>query len=591
MCFAAYNIPDDPAGDIIAIQGKRLCCRERFLILKMKKIAAILLSILLIASLAACGGKGTDPADPQNTENNGSDGSSADAATDSSVSAEEVTGEFLMLTADGHYSQEGSKYVITSAGTYTMRGALDGQIVVSAGESEEVVLELSGVTINNSSDSPIKILSADKVEISAKKGTGNVINDKRPVKSAEDDSMGEAAIYAKADLKLKGKGTLVVNASYNNGVHTTKDLTVKNLSLKVTAYNNALKGNDSITIKSGTVVAVSTNGDGLKTTSSDLSKSGNIRGDVVISGGSLAVYAAGDGIQTAHDFIMKAEDGASPNITIFTGSYSGYTAADSSASSFKGVKADDAMDISAGVISISSFDDGLNANYGTSLECGGVGTGNISISGGSVTMTVYSPEGKTGGGKTGPGGRGHHGHQQAAPGADGIHADGELNISGGTLELDSAYEGLEANVINISGGTTRITAVDDGVNACKGQASPLVNVTGGFLDVSVAPNGDVDGIDSNGSYTQSGGVVITRGPNSTMAAAIDAEGGVRVSGGTLIALGAGSIGIDGNVKQLSLKLHSEGAHKLKVNGVSYDLTNAYAYGQTLAVSDTEVTGE
>ncbi|MGX8704244.1 MAG: carbohydrate-binding domain-containing protein, partial [bacterium] len=81
-------------------------------------------------------------------------------------------------------------------------------------------------------DSPIKILSAEKVEISAKKGTDNVINDNRSEKNASDETQGEGAIYAKADLKLKGTGTLVVNASYNNGIHTTKDLKIQKLSLK-----------------------------------------------------------------------------------------------------------------------------------------------------------------------------------------------------------------------------------------------------------------------------------------------------------------------------------------------------------------------
>ena len=57
-------------------------------------------------------------------------------------------------------------------------------------------------------------------------------------------------------------------------------------------------------------------------------------------GGSIAVYAAGDGIQAAHDFVLCAdEEGNTANISIFTGSYSGYTADNASATSYKGVKA------------------------------------------------------------------------------------------------------------------------------------------------------------------------------------------------------------------------------------------------------------
>ena len=502
-----------------------------------------------------------------------------------------------MNTADGSYVQDGNKYTITAAGTYSLYGALEGNIVIAAGGSDEVVLELNGVTITSESDSPIKSLSAKKLEISAQKGTGNVINDNRAAKAEEDPDAGEAAIYAKTDLKLKGSGSLVVNASYNNGVHTTKDLTIQKLALKVTAPNNALKGNDSITVKSGTVVAISTEGDGVKTSSTDLNKSGEVRGDIVIYGGSIAVYAAGDGIQAAHDFIMKAADGYSPNLSVFTGSYSGYTAETASTTSYKGVKAANELIISAGEVTVSSYDDGLHANFGTAFESGGVGAGNVTITGGTVTTTVYSPEGKTAGGRMGPGGHGGPGGgpggwggQMAVIGADGIHADGVLTISGGTVNMDSAYEGLEANVVNISGGTTTITANDDGINACKGQSSPLVNITGGFLDVTVSPNGDVDGIDSNGLYTQTGGIVIVRGPNSQMAAALDAEGTISVTGGTLLVLGYGRIQTGGSVSEVSLSLHSQGDHTLKVDGKSYPFTNLYSYGQTICVSDSQVSG-
>ena len=551
---------------------------------RMIRLLALLLTAAFCFALAACnndnGGQTYPTAAP-----GGNSAADPGAAADDSVHAEEVTGEFLMTTADGSFTSDGGKYAITKAGTYSLRGALKGQVVVSAGEADEVILELNGTAITCDTDSPIKVLSADKVEISAKKGTQNVINDNRAEKTVEDENMGEGAIYSKADLKLKGTGTLAVNASYNNGVHCSKDLTIQKLALKVTAVGSAIKGSDSITVKSGTVVAISTKSDGIKTSSTDLSKSGEARGNIELLGGSIAVYSAGDGIQAAHDFIMQTgTEGTAANVTVFTGAYSGYTAEDSAAESFKGVKAANEAFIHSGVITVSAYDDGIQANLGTQFDSGAVGKGCVTITGGTVTVAVFSPEGKTGGGRQGPG----HGRQQAVAGADGIHADGTLTISGGTINIDSAYEGLEANVINVSGGTTVITANDDGINACKGQASPLMNVTGGIIDVTVPANGDVDGIDSNGSYEQSGGLVITRGPASEMAAAIDAEAGVSVSGGTLIALGYGNVNTEGAVKALSLELHSAGSHTVNAGGVSYTFTNESAYRQTVCVSDAEV---
>jgi len=510
------------------------------------------------------------------------------AAVDNSVSATTTNGTFTISTSDGKYTSSGNIYTITSAGTYSISGKLEGQILVSAGEEDTVVIELNGVTIEYSKDSPIKALGADTVEISAKSGTENVITDNRSTKTSDDENQGEGAISAKCDLKIKGTGTLVVTGNYNNGIHTTKDLTIQKLSLKCTAYNNALKGKDSITIKSGTVVAISTNGDGLKTENTDANKNGEVRGDITILSGDVSIYAAGDGIQAAHNFNLECDsDGNTANVSIYTGSYSSYTASDAKTTSYKGIKVQNELNISAGNLTIKSYDDALHADYGTAFDAGGVGAGTINISGGNITTNVYSPTSTTASGRQGA--RGGFQNQQSVSGADAIHADYILNISGGVINIDSAYEGLEANIINISGGSSYVAAADDGVNACSGNTTPQVNVTGGYLDVTVAANGDTDGIDSNGTYTQTGGVVITRGPNSEMAAAIDADGSVSVKGGTIIILGYGRISASSSVKSYSLSLHSQGSHTVNIGGTSYTFNNSSSYGRTICYSSVSVT--
>jgi hypothetical protein len=542
----------------------------------MKKITSLLLAIIIMISFASCQAQTADTENEASTENM--------AASDTSVSANEADGEFSLTTQDGSFTNSGSIYTISSAGTYSLSGYLEGQIIVDAGDDDEVIIELSGATITYGSDSPIKIINADKVEISAKKDTENTVSDTRTAET-DDEDQGKGAIYAKCDLKIKGKGTLVVSSSYNNGIHTTKDLTVKNLSLKVTAPNNALKGDDSVTIESGTVVAISTEGDGVKTENTDVSKNGVTRGDIVISGGTVTIYAAGDGFDSAHNFDLTSSEGETPSVTVYTGSYSSYTSDNAATTSYKGVKAQNEINIADGSITLQTYDDGLHADYGEAFDDGNTGSGTVNISGGTVTMNVYAPANKTAGGRSGPGG---WGGQQSVAGADGIHADGELNISGGETVIDSAYEGLEANVINISGGKTYVSANDDGVNACSGAKTPQINVAGGYLDVAVSQSGDTDGIDSNGSYSQTGGVVITRGPSSDMAAAIDADGQVTVSGGTLIVLGYGRVSTGGNVKSVSVSLHSQGSHTVKIDGVSYTFTNAEAYRSTSCYSDVSV---
>ncbi|MCR4615418.1 MAG: carbohydrate-binding domain-containing protein [Clostridiales bacterium] len=548
----------------------------------MKKILALLLVLAITAAFASCGGAQTkeEPSSASETTI-----TMAETITAQDITAAEATGDFSVTTEDGTVTNESGVYTLSSAGTYTLTGLLNGQVLVNAGEDDEVVIELSGATINNSTDSPIKVISAGKVEISAKKDTENVINDTRTAKTTDDENQGEGAIYANCDLKIKGSGTLVINAAYNNGIHTTKDLKIQNLSLKATAVNNALKGNDSVEMTSGSVVAISTNGDGVKTENTDVSKKGNTKGNINISGGEITVYAAGDGFQAARDFNLEAGEEGAPVVTVCTGSYSEFTSMSASTSSYKGIKVQNELNISAGNITIQSYDDGLHADSGKALDDGSEGLGRINISGGTITLNVYAPENKTPGGRRGPGG---WGGQQAVSGADGIHADSILNISGGTINIDSAYEGLEANVINISGGTSYVAANDDGVNACKGSSPTQINITGGYLDVTVSPSGDTDGIDSNGSYSQTGGIVITRGPSMEMAAAIDADSSVTVSGGTLIVLGYGRVSTGGNVKSYDLSLNSSGTHTVTIDGTSYTFTNANSYSRTSCYSDVSV---
>lgn len=555
----------------------------------------------------------------------------------------EITGEFSITSTDGStITQNDSVYTITQAGEYTVTGLLsEGQIVVNADDNAEITIVLNGTSITCSNGSPIYIKNADNVKIKSEENTYNCIVDARTEADDNSDNSssenGNAAIYATCDLKLVGKGALSVTGNYNNGIQSKDDISIKNVTIKVNAVNNAIKGNDEAAIESGEIIAISRKGDGIKTSNSSLSTKGKQKGNVIISGGNIDIYAACDGIDAAYGVDVSGDG----NLNIYTDTYSDYSEAvaadnsgssasssgssistpDSSASnpgssasnpgssnqnqgsssksssnatmmtytttantdnqnngsvrtppdmnntlnngnmgnppdmnnsssnsgnnpdmkgnfgggnrtangmpgnntsgnsskksySTKGIKAESEINISGAAINISSTDDGIHANSDSGvLETGEDGKGIISISGGTITIST---------------------------GDDGIHADKELNITDGYINVLTSYEGLEAITINISGGQSFVYAADDGINACTGDgtSTPLINITGGYVDVTTG-SGDTDGIDSNGSYTQSGGMVLVKGGSLSgqVSGSIDVDGNITITGGTCVALG------------------------------------------------------
>lgn len=526
------------------------------------------------------------------------------------------------------------------------------------GDENEVTIVLNGTSITCSSGSPIYVKNASEVKIKSEENSFNEVIDNR-TETTEDssDDAGNAAIYATCDLKLVGKGALVVTGNYNNGIQNKDDLSIKNVIVKVTAVNNAVKGNDTVDIKSGNIIAISAKGDGIKTSNSSLSNKGNQKGIVTITGGNIDIYAACDGIDASYGVDISGDG----NLNIYTDTYSEYSeevtssgsssgtsasrnssanktasantvsyvaasdtianapggfgggnmgsgnapdmsngnapnmngssdrnktggnrpgmpgdfneSGNSSGQSYstKGIKAESEINISGFTINICSTDDGIHANSDSGvLETGEDGKGTIVINGGSITISS---------------------------GDDGMHADKQLDVNDGYINVVTSYEGLEAMTINLNGGKIYVYATDDGINACTGdgKTSPIVNVTGGYIDVTTT-SGDTDGIDSNGNYVQTGGFVLVKGGSSSgnVSGSIDVDGTVTITGGTCIALG----GVcetpvnSANAYVLSSVSFSSGSYSLKdASGnevISFTVDGSFSNGWIC--SDTLTTG-
>ena len=209
---------------------------------------------------------------------------------------------------------------LTADSIYTIKGDLGGHIVIDAGEYKfELVLE--GALVQSNTESPIVVNSGDKFTLTAKKDTANFIYDLREAVDSSAEGVHSDALYVECDMQVGGKGSLTVESQNNNGIHSKDDLEVKNLNLTVTCIDNALKGNDSVSVESGNIVLISRGGDGIKTSNSDISDKGNQRGDISILGGKIDIYSASDGIDASHDAIV---DGTA-ELNVYTDKFSEYS--------------------------------------------------------------------------------------------------------------------------------------------------------------------------------------------------------------------------------------------------------------------------
>ncbi len=151
-----------------------------------------------------------------------------------------------------------------------------------------------------------------------------------------------------------------------------------------------------------------------------------------------------------------------------------------------------------------------------------------------------------------------------ASGDDGIHADNTLTLSDGIIDITESYEGIEATDIILSGGTLSIVAFDDGINGAGGDSASdssqasgnmgfgrmdMFSTSTGTLEVSggnilVYSNGD--GIDINGNIQMTGGSVYVASTSSGANAALDYDGSFTLVSGTVVAVGSSGMALGVN---------------------------------------------
>jgi hypothetical protein len=519
--------------------------------IKMKKIFVVILVLTLILAVAACSSGNSMPNNalfPSQPGGNSADEPVAAANLEQTSTSSVISVEYDSDDLDSSLSSAGMSYItlkddsitldgsgatvdgstitITSAGTYSISGALnDGQIKVDTQDKEAVKLVLGGVDVTCSTNAPIYIISAEKVVITLADGTENKITDgdSYVFEDAVSDEPN-AAIFSHDDLTINGNGSLTVKSNYNNGIQSKDDLKIISGNINVSAINDGIKGRDSITIRDGNIT-VNTGGDGLQSNNNEDPE----RGYIAIEGGTLNITAGLDGIQAETSLVISGG-----NLTISSGGGSANsssnigdpgntwgdwrnpmpgtvpTTSDTSPSA-KGLKTEVNISITGGTIKIDSSDDSVHSND------------SIVISGGNMLLTS---------------------------GDDGIHADSTVEINSGEIDLTKSYEGIESAVITINDGNIHLVSSDDGINIVGGvDGSAIMGrpgqgnfassgnnhlyINGGYIYIDA--NGD--GIDVNGPIDMTAGIVIINGPTSNNNGALD-HMGFNLTDGYLLAVGS-----------------------------------------------------
>ena len=383
----------------------------------------------------------------------------------------------------GGVTVEGTAVSITASGVYTITGSCsEGSITVKKGVTD-VTLILEDLDLACSTTSPISLNKSTSTVIFV---TGTVTltdnEDEANDTGASNSTFEGAVIKVKtgSSAVICGDGTLNAVGNCKNGIKgaASADITVGgSLTLNITAVNNGLASDNSVTVAGGTVNITSGN-DGIKSKPDDNDSTST--GIVTITGGTISINASGDGIQAATDIVITGGD-----ITI--------------------VSADDAVHatditVTAGAVTISCADDAFHADNSLTLGVEGSESGptvNITESHEGLEAVTISLRSGYGAIVADDDGLNASGGTASSGFGEGQSSSSSIVITGGTWYVNSSGDGIDSNgSITISGGSTVVYGATDNGNAAFDYDGTATLTGGEVLAIGMsgmaqAPDGTV----------------------------------------------------------------------------------------------------
>lgn len=414
-------------------------------------------------------------------------------------------------------------------------------------------LGFNGISIISNDGPALNIQSGKKVTITQVAGTSNRLVDSEIYTAYADEDM-KGAFFSEGQLNFEGSGELYVYGKYKHAIASDDYIRVKSGSITVLgAVSDGIHAKDYFRMDGGKLnvkasgdgidcdegyirvyagdITIKSQDDGIVASYEDTDTSidpsiiisgGTINittvgqkaqgiksdiGSLTISGGTINVSTSGiaaKALSTGGDITISGGD-----LTLTTTGDAFYDTDDKDISSSAGIKCDGKLTIDKGNIKITSSGSG---GKGISVD------GDLVINDGTISVSTT-------------GGQFKYGSDDTA--AKAIKSDGNVTVNGGAITIKTTgveAEGLESKkIMTINDGTIEIEAYDDCINA-----SNHIGINGGKIYCYSTTN---DGIDSNGTLTVTGGVIVSSGSTSPEEGFDCDNNTFKITGGVLIGTG------------------------------------------------------
>ncbi|MBR3141758.1 MAG: carbohydrate-binding domain-containing protein [Clostridiales bacterium] len=320
---------------------------------------------------------------------------------------------------------------------------------------------------------------------------------------------GDSAVSDSSSVKISGpvititgKGTYVITGTLNDGyivvdAGDSDDVRIVLKNADITSSDYAAiyclnADNVYITLEEGTSNSLVNEGEYDSKDSNKVDGAVFAKTDLTINGsGSLSVTSSAHGIVGKDDISISGG-----NITVNSGK--------------DGIQANDAVAVQNATLDITCGKDGIQSDNDDDPS-----KSYIYISSGSITI---------------------------AAGDDAITTAASIQIDDGTINITGSYEGIEGQNITINGGKISIVSSDDAVNAVSDSSGDTMRSDG--VSTLTINDGDIyirsegDGIDSNGTFEMTGGILTVMGPTRGGNGSLDVNGNAVITGGTVVMAGS-----------------------------------------------------